>query len=528
MQRREFMELLAATGAGAIISGGLSAAEPAAPAAEKLIGMYVHEGWVYNHPYAARTWTDDDWHGYLDGLHRLGFNLVSFWPQIEIMPDPLTPSDRAKLEQHRRVIEVAQKQFGMKVWVVIAPNVVPIDDFAGRVSFENRLYYAADLRVNPADPQAVDAMMARCQQLLKPLAAMDGLVVIDSDPGGYPNSTNREFVNLLVRHRRLLDRLRPGAIELVYWCWAGWQAYARYYATGQFAWGAESEFIETLTMLKEQNPEPWGLARGLEYAQKLGLQSKVINFSYGAIELEPVFPITNFGRHAGGDAYAAGREMAPRGTQANAQTHCVQLPGTFAFSRGARGLSLADADYVAFADELIRGQGERIFAAWRAIGGLQSEPMKAAAAKLAALLRTKLEPGPMRGLLLGNARRFLSDLCLMLRVKASCLDLIDAVNQNRPVRQPLAELVAWIDRWHVVTGYDEWWGWAAGGDLDGALQRLNSPWLADFYRTAGLQYMKTAVGTPMQRIAAGNYRNESGTLRLIRAIKQTLWQTEPP
>ena len=177
---------------------------------------------------------------------------------------------------------------------------------------------------------------------------------------------------------------------------------------------------------------------------------------------------------------------------------------------------------------MIRGQGERIFAAWRAIGGLQSEPMKAAAAKLAALLRTKLEPGPMRGLLLGNARRFLSDLCLMLRVKASCLDLIDAVNQNRPVRQPLAELVAWIDRWHVVTGYDEWWGWAAGGDLDGALQRLNSPWLADFYRTAGLQYMKTAVGTPMQRIAAGNYRNESGTLRLIRAIKQTLWQTEPP
>ncbi len=39
--------------------------------------------------------------------------------------------------------------------------------------------------------------MARRQQVLKPLAAMDGLVIIDSDPGGYPNSTNKEFVDLL-------------------------------------------------------------------------------------------------------------------------------------------------------------------------------------------------------------------------------------------------------------------------------------------------------------------------------------------
>ena len=198
---------------------------------------------------------------------------------------------------------MAHKEFGMKVWIVLCPNIIPIDDYARRMPFEQRPYYGADLHIDPADPQAVDAMLVRRERLLKPLAEMDGLVVIDSDPGGYPNSTNKEFVNLLIRHRRLLDRLRPEAIELVYWCWAGWQAYARYYATGQFVWGPEKEFLETLTMLKEQNPEPWGLARGLEYAQKLGLQSKVINFNYGAIELEPVFPITNFGRHAGGDAY---------------------------------------------------------------------------------------------------------------------------------------------------------------------------------------------------------------------------------
>jgi hypothetical protein len=528
MQRREFMELLAAAGTGALFSGGLAAAESAGSADKKLIGMYVHQGWVYNRPYAARAWTDEDWHGYLDGLHRLGFNLVSIWPQLETMPHPLTPSDQAKLEQHRRVIDVAHREFGMKVWIILCPNIVPIDDYARRVTFEQRAYYGADFHINPADPQAVDAMMVRREQLLKPLAAMDGLVVIDSDPGGYPNSTNKEFVSLLMRHRRLLDQLRPEAIELVYWCWAGWAAYCRYYATGKFSEGNEKEFLETLTMLKDQNPEPWGLARGLEYAQKLGLQSKVINFAYGAIEGEPVFPITNFGPHAIGDPYKAGQEMSPRGTQANAQTHCVQLPGTFAFSRGARGLQLVDKDYVQFADELVRGQGEQVVAAWRALSGLESEPMKKQAAELATVLKAKLEPGPLRGLLFGDGRRFVKDLYLMLRLKSAAMDCITATNQNRPLRQPLAEFISWLDRWHVVTGYEGWWGWAAGGDINGCLMRLNSPVLADFFRNLGLQFMKTGVGTPAERIAAGNYRNETETLRLVHALKQSLWDMEGP
>ena len=94
--------------------------------------------------------------------------------------------------------------------------------------------------------------------------------------------------------------------------------------------------------------------------------------------------------------------------------------------------------------------------------------MKKQAAELATVLKAKLEPGPLKGLLLGDARRFVKDLYLMLRVKAACMDFIAAANQNRPLRQPLAEFVSWLDRWHVVTGYDDWWGWAAGGDLNGA------------------------------------------------------------
>jgi hypothetical protein len=527
MKRREFMGLLAA-GAGAMLTDPLAAAEPAATrAGKRLIGMYVHEGWSYNRPYAPRAWTDDDWHGYLEGLSHLGYNMFSFWPQIEVMPKPLTPSDQAKLDQHRRVIDMAHREFGMKVWVTLCPNVAPIDDYARRVPFENRLFYASDLRVNPADRQAMDAMMARRELLLKPLAAMDGLVIIDSDPGGYPNSTNKEFVDLLVRHRQLLDRLRPGGIELVYWMWAGWQAYARYYSTGDFVWQTEPEFVDALTLLKDRNPEPWGIANGWQYAAKLGLQSKVVSFNYGAIELEPVLPVTNFGPHAGGDPYASGKERTPRGNQANAQTHCVQLPGTFAFAQGARGLPLTNNDYLRFANDLIVGQGAAILAGWQAIGGMDSGRMRHAAAALAPLAKAKLEPGPLRGLLFGDASRFIRDLYMMLRLKAACSDFMAAADQGRPVFIPLTEFVSWLDRWSAVTGYQGWWGWAAGGNLNASLQKLKSPLLDDFFKHSGLTALKNGVGTPQQRITALNCANETETLRLIRILKQELWGMDP-
>lgn len=36
----------------------------------KMVGMYVHQHWPYNHPYCARTWTPEDWHGYAEGLKQ--------------------------------------------------------------------------------------------------------------------------------------------------------------------------------------------------------------------------------------------------------------------------------------------------------------------------------------------------------------------------------------------------------------------------------------------------------------------------
>ena len=498
-----------------MLAENLSAAHAAAPASEQLIGMYVHQHWPYRHPYAARTWTYDDWHGYLDGLSRLGFNLVLIWPMLETMPNPPTPSDRANLEKIRRVIDAAHHEFHMTVWIAQCPNVAAIDAAAAKVPFEKRHFFYCDRRVNPADAKDVDALMAHFEHVFTPLAQADGVVIIDSDPGSYPNSTNAEFVELLMRYRRVFDKLRPGRIELLYWMWAGWPAYGRWYAGQTFAWGTDAEFREVLTALKERNPAPWGLARGLELAKQLGLESKVINLNYGAIEGEPSFPMTNFG---GRGAYDAGGNRGPRGTLGNAQTHCLQLPNTFAFARGARGLPLGDQDYIQFANDLIVGRGELIFSAWQALGGAESRRMRQVAGQVLPLVKGRLEPGPLRGLLFGDAHRFMKDLYLMLRTRAALVDFLDASRHNRPVLGPYAEFVAWVERWQLVHGFEGAWGW---GDLEAALRKLNSPALNAFFS-------ETFEGdTPWNRIQVEYYAVETPTTRLLRAMKQSLWELDP-
>ena len=112
-----------------------------APPADHIVGMYVHEHWPDNHPYAARTWTVEDWKGYAGGLKKLGFNTVMIWPMIEIMPEPLTPSDRASLEKDARVIDMLHHEFGMRVMMALTANVIADNQAASAATFEHRHFF---------------------------------------------------------------------------------------------------------------------------------------------------------------------------------------------------------------------------------------------------------------------------------------------------------------------------------------------------------------------------------------------------
>ncbi len=487
--------------------------------ASKMVGMYVHQHWPYNRPYCARTWTDADWRGYADGLHRLGYNTVLIWPVLETVPDPPTQSDIESLQKHGRAIRMLQQDYGMRVYIALSPNVVPDDEAASRFAFEKRHYFHCDRRVNPGDPAAMRAMMQRRRRLFEYLAASDGVCIIDSDPGGYVGSTNQEFVNLLVEHRRMFDSLRPG-IELVYWMHAGWLGYNRFYKTGKLTFSTDEENLDCLTRLMEANPEPWGLANGLPFAERLGIADRVISFNYGRIEGEPSFPLTNFG---GKSAWEGGAAPGPRGVMGNAQTHCVQLPNTFAFARGAAGMPVDEDDYVAFAGDLLPGLGKLIVEGWAALSGDVAARMREAAASIRALEPGTHEPGPLEGLLFGDPDRFLTDLAMQLDMRAAYTDLKSA--DLPPTRERVAAFAEAASRWQARHGYENTWWWP---DLDATLRRIGSPEV-----NAVLDTQMNPWETPEQfettafdYVASCLRDAESFTPRLLQALRKAAGHAE--
>jgi len=480
----------------------------------KMIGMYVHQHWSYSHPYAARTWTLEDWRGYADGLKRLGYNTVMIWPMLETMPDPLTPSDTAHLDKMTRIIDMLHSEFGMWVYITLTPNVVAKDAEAAKYTFEDRPFFYCDDRVNPADTAACAAMMKWREQLLRPLAAMDGLTIIDSDPGGYPNSTNAEFVRLLADHQTLLNRLRSG-IEVVYWIHAGWRAYGRFYATGVFEWGKDGEIEDTVRGLVDRLAEPWGITGArLSVVEQAGQGARMFPFPYGLIEGEPSFPMTNYNLDL---AERIKKEIGPRGIMGNAQSHCLQLPNTFAFARGAQGHPVSEADYGSFAEDLIPGGGKRIADAWKALAGTDAAAMRAATDALSALKKGTLVAGPLRGLLFGDPDRFINDLILQLQQRAA-FETFCAAAFATPVDQPvLAETLGQFamssDAWQRVHGYKNMWVWPR---MEEALRKVGDKGLDAVLVARDYQGEGT---TPFDKLKDGFLRVETYTPRLIAAMK---------
>jgi hypothetical protein len=159
-----------------------------------------------------------------------------------------------------------------------------------------------------------------------------------------------------------------------------------------------------------------------------------------------------------------------------------------------------------------------IFSAWQALGGSDSRRMRQVAGELLPSVKEKLEPGPLRGLLFGDANRFIKDLYLMLRTRAGLVDFVQASQQNRPVVGPFAEFVAWVERWQLVHGFECDWGWP---DMRAALQKLNSPSLKAFFSES------VEADTPWNRIQVEYYATETQTTRLLRAMKQAVWELDP-
>ncbi len=409
----------------------------------RIIGMYVHQHWPYNHPYCARTWTIEDWRGYAEGLRRLGYNTILFWPILEIIPDPPTPSDIAYLDRSARVVTLLH-DMGMRVYIALCPNVVPVDDEAARAPIERRHFFYCDRRVNPADPEDMADMLRRRELLLGKLREVDGVSIIDSDPGGFIGSSNAEFVELLRLKLTALRELSPN-VELYYWMHVGWENYNRFWAEARtwqdptshppIRWDLDV-FTETLRLMVERVPEPWGVfvnhPNHFAATEQLGLAAKRLHVPYGAVEGEPTFPLTNWKPALLDEAlnhpFAGFRaESVPRGRMGNAQTHCLQLPHTYLFAHLARGGTLETADLEGFAGDLLPDCAALIAQAWLALETGDVDRQLALAARLEDEAAPEQRLGRLKGLLFGDPARFLTDLAMNLRVRARLAELDGAI-----------------------------------------------------------------------------------------------------
>lgn len=489
---------------------------------EPMIGMYVHQHWSYNHPYAARTWTYDDWTGYMDGLKKIGFNTVLIWPVLETMPNPLTQSDRENLEKLRKVIDFAHDKLDMRVLITLCPNVIAKNEEARKYKFVERPFFYTDLRVNPGDAVEMGKMMAFREEIFQPLKKADGVLIIDSDPGGYPGSDNLEFANLLNMHGTMLHKLNP-KMELYYWIHAGWEAYCRFYETAEFAMGTDEEVREAIALLAKVNPEPWGLAsgRGPDIANELGQKGRVMSYQYGGIEGEPSFPLTNFLTER---AYVTATQRGVRGVMGNAQTHAVQLPNTFMFARGATGQpNPTMADYTAFAERLLPGHGEAIVRGWEAINSIDAPFVRAALDALRPMLAEDLKTGDLKGLLFGDAKRFVNDLIMMLESRATLEELHLAVQaglEKPELGLKLQAFVTAVSTWQKAHDYKNNWVWAR---MEEPLMKIDPATYGPFFQQRSY---KGEGNTPFEQVVNGYKTVETFTPRLLEAMQKSATQLQ--
>ena len=201
----------------------------------------------------------------------------------------------------------------------------------------------------------------------------------------------------------------------------------------------------------------------------------------------------------------------------NAQTHCVQLPNTFAFARGATGQTLTFADYEQFANDLIVGQGARIVRAWQALQGRDATQMRTLADGLEDLAAQPLQTGRLKGLLFGNPKRFLTDLVMQLRYQAAHEEFCSDSENNHDARASFARFVQAAEIWQHQHGFENMW---YEPRLHIALRKLNRPEI-----NAALDVRHEVVapltnGTTLFEQVRANFATiETYTPRLLKAMK---------
>lgn len=327
--------------------------------AVRVRGLHMNGGWQLNYPYGFLTWKEEDWKKFVDIAWSQRAKVIFIWPYVETMVVPLAPEDEAYLQEFRRITDYAQQQRGMEVWIMQSANRVALSN-CGVEDPRLRPHWVDGCQkdMNPADPQQFSKIEKSFEALYKIVNNADGFCMIDSDPGGWPQSPLIDQLKIFLAARNLLDRynVREKRAKLVDWMWIGWGRH-KFFTTAEhlvtaFDWGesnpdaSDIEFMaQTINNFKRHLPEPWeivaGMAPYLESSRRESTLEKTVFLPYGTIEMEPAFPSTNVElQPVRSTLQTLVTHPQLRGWMGNNELLLLQFPRTFFFLN-----SLWDADY---------------------------------------------------------------------------------------------------------------------------------------------------------------------------------------
>lgn len=187
-------------------------------------GLHLN-GWAFKDPYTFRNWPEQSWKKFIDLIAYQGANLFFIWPFMEIMPVPLSSEDEAYLQEVRRVVDYAHKSHDMQIWIMHSPNRIGVSN-CDSPDPRLRPYWVNSCQVdmNPAIPDQFEKGMKSIETLYRIVNNADGFGMIDSDPGGWPQSPLSDQMKIFVECRKLLDRYNEHGrdAKLMDWMWIGW------------------------------------------------------------------------------------------------------------------------------------------------------------------------------------------------------------------------------------------------------------------------------------------------------------------
>ena len=509
------------------------AAQPDAPKGFKHRGFYLHEGWLFKHPFAVRSWKREDFAAMYQLLKRLGFDRVMNWPMFESIPAPLSETDAQALRDYRRTIDDAHAA-GLEFWLAQTANLTPPPSIAAK-PWKERNPYPVWKHVRLDDPAEAAAYFAHRRAMMEIVNTADAYVTIDGDPGGYAGAQPQEWLSVFRADRATLDAVGKAAAKqpLIPWVWCGWGT--------EKVWGGNPgnppeqivPFVKaSLDALAAGMPEPWLLLPGrsnppnrangrvnLALADEAGLMPRSTLFLYEAIEYEPSIPGSNL---QFADIRRMLRDEAKHAATAdgvfgNAQQPVMVLPNLYFFARAAADLAYLDTpDEEVLGDlaDLLGGPRDLLVPAWRCL----QLPVDRLPADLPDRLRKATLTGEAGRFIPGGERQYLDILAAEVESRRAFLGAIATpAGSNDEAAAKLAAATRALVGWWRVHGYvndgDERtpfaWRFVRGSDV-GALREWAKANVAD--RDAVIAAAASSLA------ASGTFGEEEAAKRLADAV----------